>query len=561
MTEAGNGGAAPPGKPSPEKKKRAVRGARTNSGKEIPVVYRPAPGSPEETAYRERLGDPGEYPYTRGIYPTMHRGELWTMRQYAGFSTPADTNERFKFLLRNGQTGLSMAYDLPTQLGLDSDDPQAEDDVGRLGVAIDTVEDMAGVFEGIPLGEVSVSHTINSTAPAIQAFWLAAAERQGVPREKLRGTFQNDILKEYIGRGTWIFPPKPSMRLVADVIEYNAKHCPRVNAISVSATHIAETGATVAQDIAFPILNALAYIRELTARGLHVDEFVPSMSFHLSVGGGVGPFNLFESVAKLRAARRLWARLMKEKFGAKSPRTMQLKFSTGNCGSRMAAREPLNNIVRQTLFTLAAVLGGTRSINMACYDEAFEIPSDESIRTALRIQQVVAHESGAADTVDPLAGSYAVESLTDQVEEEIAAIVADYESRGGIVPFIESGEVQRLLARQAYEHQRRIASGEQVWVGVNKFTSEEKERTGAGMDLYEMDESTLARQLARLREAKRRRDASSAGRALGRLHKACGGGENVLPPLIEAAKARATVGEMTAVMRGVFGTYVEPAVV
>ncbi|MEK6710244.1 MAG: methylmalonyl-CoA mutase family protein [Nitrospinota bacterium] len=560
MTGAGNGG-APPGKPSAEKKKRALREARTNSGKEIPVVYRPRPGSPEEARYRERLGDPGEYPYTRGIYPTMYRGELWTMRQYAGFSTPADTNARFKFLLQNGQTGLSMAYDLPTQLGLDSDDPRAGDDVGRLGVAVDTVEDMAGVFEGIPLGQVSVSHTINSTAPAVLAFWLAAADRQGVPRGALRGTFQNDILKEYIGRGTWIFPPRPSMRLVADVIEYNARHCPRVNAISVSATHIAETGATVAQDIAFPILNALAYIRELAARGLHVDEFVPSMSFHLSVGGGVGPFNLLESVAKLRAARRLWARLMKEKFGARNPKTMQLKFSTGNCGSRMAAREPLNNIVRQTLFTLAAVLGGTRSINMACYDEAFEIPSDESIRTALRIQQVVAHESGSADTVDPLAGSYAVEALTDQVEEEAAAIVADYESRGGIVPFIESGEIQRLLARQAYEHQRKIASGEQVWVGVNKYTSEEEDRAGAGMDLYEMDESTLPRQLERLRAVKARRDASAVGRVLGRLHQACEGRENVVPPLIEAAEARATVGEMTAVMREVFGTYVEPAVV
>ncbi|MEE9275986.1 MAG: methylmalonyl-CoA mutase family protein [bacterium] len=557
MADSGGNG----GSPGEGAGGEGVRPARMNSGREIPVVYRPAPGGPEAARYDEKLGDPGVYPYTRGIYPTMHRGRLWTMRQYAGYSTSEDTNERFKFLLRNGQTGLSMAFDLPTQLGLDSDDPEAEDDVGRLGTAVDTLEDLTGVFEGIPLGEVSVSYTINSTAPILLAFWLAAAERQGVERSRLRGTFQNDILKEYIGRGTWIFPPRPSMRLVADVIEYNARHCPRVNAISVSATHIAETGATVAQDIAFPLLNALAYIREMLGRGHHVDDFVSTMSFHLSIGGGVGPFNLFESVAKLRAARRLWARIMKEKFGAKSPKTMQLKFSTGVCGSRMAAREPLNNIVRQTLFTLAAVLGGTRSVNMACYDEAFEIPSDESIRAALRVQQVIAHESGAADTVDPLAGSYAAEAMTDQLEEEIEAIVEDYESRGGIVPFIESGEIQRLLARQAYEHQRRIASGEQIWVGVNKHTSEEEDRTGAQMELFEMDEATLARQRERLARVKARRDASAVEARLDALRAACEGGENVVPLLIEAGKAHATVGEMTRVMRETFGAYAEPSVV
>ena len=540
------------------KKERPVRDAAYNSGKPVPVVYEP--DSPD-AAYREKLGAPGEYPYTRGIYPTMYRGSLWTMRQYAGFSTSADTNARFHFLLGNGQTGLSMAYDLPTQLGLDSDDEAAQDDVGRLGVAVDTARDMADVFEGIPLDRVSVSHTINSTAAIIQAFWLIAAERQGVALDKLRGTFQNDMLKEYIGRGTWIFPPRPSMRLVADIIEYNAKHCPRVNAVSVSATHIAETGATLAQDVAFPILNALAYIRELTGRGLHVDDFVPTMSFHLSVGGGVGPFNLLESIGKLRAARRIWARTMKEKYGAKNPRTMQLKFSTGNCGSRMAAREPLNNIVRQTLYTLAAVLGGTRSVNMACFDEAFEIPSDESIRTALRIQQVIAHESGVADTVDPLAGGYAVEAVTDQVEEEIQAIVDDYESRGGIVPFIESGEIQRLLARQAYEHQRKIAEGEQVWVGVNKFTSEEEDRMSAGEGLYEADDSALEKQMARLAEVKAARDAGEVADQLEKLARACESKDNLVPYLMEAARARLTVGEMTGVMRGVFGAYVEPSVV
>ena len=539
-------------------KERPLRPAAYNSGKPVPVVY--GPDAPD-AAYREKLGAPGEYPYTRGIYPTMYRGSLWAMRQYAGFSTSADTNARFRFLLENGQTGLSMAYDLPTQLGLDSDDEAARDDAGRLGVAVDTAEDMAAVFEGIPLDLVSVSHTINSTAAVMAAFWLLAAEAQGVAREKLRGTFQNDMLKEYIGRGTWIFPPRPSMRLVADLIEYNARHCPRVNAVSVSATHIAETGATLAQDVAFPLLNALAYIRELATRGLHVDDFVPTMSFHLSVGGGVGPFNLFKSIGKLRAARRIWARTMKEKYGAKNPKTMQLRFSTGNCGSRMAAREPLNNIVRQTLFTLAAVLGGTRSVNMACFDEAFEIPSEESIRTALRIQQVIAHESGVADTVDPLAGSYALESVTDQVEEEIQAIVDDYESRGGIVPFIESGEIQRLLARQAYEHQRRIASGEQAWVGVNKFASGEDDRMSEGEGLHEADASVLERQRARLEEAKAARDPAEVEARLEKLRRACESGENLMPVLIEAARARLTVGEMTDVMRGVFGAYAEPSVV
>lgn len=539
-------------------KERPLRPAAYNSGKPVPVVY--GPDAPD-AAYREKLGAPGEYPYTRGIYPTMYRGSLWAMRQYAGFSTSADTNARFRFLLENGQTGLSMAYDLPTQLGLDSDDEAARDDAGRLGVAVDTAEDMAAVFEGIPLDRVSVSHTINSTAAVMAAFWLLAAEAQGVAREKLRGTFQNDMLKEYIGRGTWIFPPRPSMRLVADLIEYNARHCPRVNAVSVSATHIAETGATLAQDVAFPLLNALAYIRELATRGLHVDDFVPTMSFHLSVGGGVGPFNLFKSIGKLRAARRIWARTMKEKYGAKNPKTMQLRFSTGNCGSRMAAREPLNNIVRQTLFTLAAVLGGTRSVNMACFDEAFEIPSEESIRTALRIQQVIAHESGVADTVDPLAGSYALESVTDQVEEEIQSIVDDYESRGGIVPFIESGEIQRLLARQAYEHQRRIASGEQAWVGVNKFASGEDDRMSEGEGLHEADASVLERQRARLEEAKAARDPAEVEARLEKLRRACESGENLMPVLIEAARARLTVGEMTDVMRGVFGAYAEPSVV
>lgn len=541
------------------KKDPPLRAAAYNSGKPVPVLYGPDAPSPQ---YLEKVGAPGAYPYTRGIYPTMYRGALWTMRQYAGFSTSADTNARFRFLLENGQTGLSMAYDLPTQLGLDSDAEEARDDVGRLGVAVDTVDDMIGVFEGIPLERVSVSHTINSTAAIIEAFWLLAAEGQGASRERLRGTFQNDMLKEYIGRGTWIFPPRPAMRLVADLIEYNARHCPRVNAISVSATHIAETGATLAQDVAFPILNALAYIRELTARGLHVDDFVPAMSFHLSVGGGVGPFNLFESVGKLRAVRRIWARLMREGYGAKNPRTMQMRFSTGNCGSRMAAREPLNNIVRQTLFTLAAVLGGTRSVNMACFDEAFEIPSEESIRTALRIQQVIAHESGVADTVDPLAGSFALEAVTDQVEEEILAIIEDYESRGGIVPFIESGEIQKLLARQAYEHQRRISSGEQPWVGVNRFASEDAaDRMGAGEGLHETDESTLERQKARLAEVKAARDQGEADAWLEKLGKACESRENLLPCLMGAARARLTVGEMTEVMRGAFGVYREPSVV
>ncbi len=538
-----------------------ARDYRYNSGEEIPPLYGPEGGLSDPARYAEKLGDPGEYPYTRGIHPDMYRGRLWTMRQYAGYATSADTNARFKYLLENGQTGLSMAFDLPTQLGLDSDDPAAEDDVGRLGAAIDTLEDMEGVFAGIPLDGVSVSFTINATAPILFAMWLAAAERQGVAPGALRGTFQNDILKEYIGRGTWIFPPRPSLRLAADLIEYSAANCPRVNAVSVSGTHIAESGATLAQDVAFPILNGLAYIREMAGRGHRVDGFVPAMSFHLAVGGGVGPFHFFETVAKLRAARRYWAGLMKEKFGAKNPKTLQLKFSTGICGSRMAAREPLNNIVRQTLYTLAAVLGGTRSVNMACYDEAFEIPSDESIRAALRVQQIIAHESGVPETADPFGGSYELEALTDRLEGEIAAIVEEYEARGGIVPFIESGEIQGLLARQAYAHQKRIEAGEVAWVGVNKYADEGEDRPPAGMKLFEAEADTRSRQLEGLRRARERRDPAGADAALERLRADCVSGENVVPALLGACRAGATVGEATGVMRGVFGTYTEPSAV
>jgi methylmalonyl-CoA mutase N-terminal domain/subunit len=532
-------------------KKKGPREAYTSFGEPVKVSYGPKdlPGFD----YEQDLGDPGAYPFTRGIYPTMYRSQLWTMRPYAGLATAEETNERFKFLLKSGQTGLSLAFDLPTQLGMDSDDPPARYDVGKLGVAVDTLDDMERLFDGIPLDKMSTSFTINSTAAIILAMYVLVGKKQGVSPEALRGTVQNDILKEYVARGTWIFPPKPSMRLIADTIEYCINHIPRFNPISVSATHLCEYGARAEQSVSLPFLNALAYIEEVLKRGYSVDQIAPLIVFHMAVGGR--NFHLFEDVAKLRAARRLWARLMKERYGAQNPESMRLKFSTGALGGGMTAAEPLNNITRGALFGLAAVLAGTRSLNMGCFDEAYAIPSDLAIRTALRVQQILAYETGVTDTVDPLAGSYYVESLTNQMEERMRKTMADYESRGGIVKAIEEGALQRDLARQSYELQEKISRGEKVLVGVNRFTSKEEEKP---IEVYRANPKIRDAQIAKLKEVRAKRDSKKVQEALAALRQAAEKGENIFPTLFPAVEARATVGEIISALKQVFGEYQEP---
>ncbi|MBW2307943.1 MAG: methylmalonyl-CoA mutase [Deltaproteobacteria bacterium] len=529
----------------------SLRDARTSYGEEVQVFY--GPDDLKAFDYHRDLGNPGEYPYTRGIYPDMYRGKLWTIRQYAGQASSEETNSRFKFLLQSGQTGLSIAFDLPTQLGLDSDDPLAEDDVGKLGVAVDTLADMERIFEGIPLDRVSTSFTINSTASIILAMYIIVGEKQGVPPEKLRGTLQNDILKEYIARGTWVFSPGPSLRLIGDTIEYCCRNIPRFNPISVSGTHICEYGATAAQTIALTILNAIVYIREALRRGFDIDEIAPLIVFHQPVGG-IG-YHFFEDIAKLRAGRRLWARIMKEQFNARKPESMRFKFSTGGMGSGMTTAQPLNNIARETLYALAAVLAGTRSLNMACFDEAYAIPSDLAIRTAVRVQQIIAHESGVTDTVDPLAGSYYIEHMTTELEKQILDFMEVLEAMGGVVKAIESGYLQRTLARQSYELQRKIATEEFPLVGVNCFITEEEEKD---LQVYRMDPATRDRQVQRLREVKNRRDQTAVNRALENLEEAAGSTEYLMPFIFEAVRSYATVGEIIRAMQKKFGVFKEP---
>jgi len=506
--------------------------------------------------YKEKLNDPGEYPFTRGVYSTMYRSSLWTMRQYSGQSTSESTNERFKYLLKNGQTGLSLAFDLPTQIGLDSDMPLAEDDVGKLGVAVDSLEDFERIFDGIALDQISTSFTINATAPIILAMYILVARKQGVDPKRLRGTIQNDILKEYIARGTWIFPPEPSIKLVGDLVEYCNKEIPRFNAISVSGTHILEYGANTVQAVALAISIAEVYIREVLKRGSHIDEIAPLFSFHLPIGGR--DFNFFEDIARLRGARRYWAKLMKEKYGAKDKRSLQFRFSTGGMGGGLTAEQPLNNIARASIYAMAAVFSGTRSLNLACFDEVYAIPSDLAIRTSLRVQQILANETGVADVVDPLGGSYYVEKLTDEMEAKIGEIIGKIESDGGIVKLIESGAIQRELAMQSYAIQKRISSGEKVLVGVNKFKVKEEERD---LEVYKTDPETIHRQLQRLKAVKESRDQGKVESALKELESAAVRGDNLVPYLFGPLTAKATVGEIIDTLKKIYGTFKEPTTV
>ncbi len=521
------------------------REVQTDSGIEIRRVYR-------REDVKADPPDPGEYPFTRGIYPTMYRGKIWTMRQYAGFGTARETNARFRYLLEQGQTGLSVAFDLPTQLGLDADDPRAFGEVGRVGVAISSLEDMEVLFEGIPLDRVSTSMTINAPAAALLLLYELVAERQGVPAEALQGTIQNDILKEYVARGTYIFPPQPSMRLVVDIFRYCRAHIPRWNTISISGYHIREAGATAVQEIAFTLANGIAYVEAAREAGLEVDEFAPRLSFFFNAHN-----NLFEEVAKFRAARRLWARIMRERFGARDPRSMMLRFHTQTAGCTLTSQQPLNNIVRVTVQTLAAVLGGTQSLHTNSFDEALALPTEAAATVALRTQQIVAYESGVADTADPLGGSYFVEALTDEIEARAAALIAEIDRRGGAVAAIEQGFVQRAIADSAYAYQQAIESGAKTVVGVNRFQMAEEPVRPA---ILRVDESVQAEQIERVRRLRARRDGAAVQRALAELEAAARGTDNLLYPMKEALRRYATLGEVFGVLRRIFGEYRAPTI-
>ncbi len=512
----------------------------------IPVGPMYAPDDLPEFDYLEDLGFPGEYPYTRGVQPTMYRGRLWTMRQYAGYATAQETNGRFRYLLSQGQTGLSVAFDLPTQLGYDADHPLAEGEVGRVGVSICSLADMEALFDGIPLDKVSTSMTINAPAAVLMAAYIAVARKQGIPSSTLTGTVQNDILKEYVARGTYIYPPRPSMRLVIDILRYCSEHLPQWNTISISGYHIREAGATAVQEVAFTLANAVAYVDAAIDAGLKVDDFAPRLSFFFGAHN-----NLFEEVAKFRAARRIWARMMRERFGAQDPRSMHLRFHTQTDGSTLTVQQPDNNVVRVTLQALSAVLGGTQSLHTNSRDEALGLPTAQSVQIALRTQQIIAHESGVADTVDPLAGSYYVEYLTEEIERRVADYLRQIDDLGGILAAIERGFVQREIQDSAYATQRAIERGEQVVVGVNQFAAAEEQQ----LDMLRVDPLVERAQREKLTQLRCTRDGEQVKRTLATLREGVMGDANAMPLILDCIEAYATLGEICDVMREVFGEY------
>lgn len=501
----------------------------------------------EDFDYGEKLGFPGQYPFTRGVQPTMYRGRLWTMRAYAGFATAEETNARYKYLLEAGQTGLSVAMDLPTQIGLDSDHELSHGEVGKVGVAIDSLADMEALFDGIPLDKVSTSMTINGPAAVLLAMYVAVAEKQGVKPEALKGTIQNDILKEYIARGTYIFPPRPSMRLITDTFEYCSKNIPKWNTISVGAYHIREAGASEVQEIAFAFANAMAYIDAAIKAGQKVDDFAPGISWIFTAG-----LDFFGEVAKFRAARRLWARIMKERYGASVPKAQMLRVHVHTAGSVLTAQQPLNNVVRITWQALSAVLGGIQSMACCAYDEAIALPTEESATLALRTQQLLAYESGVTDTIDPLAGSYYIETLTDKIEKEAYDYIDKIDRMGGAVAAIEKGYMQQEMAAHAYEYQHEVELGKRTVIGVNKFNDSKKL---AEQDVLTADLSVGERQIARLEKMKAARYNEAVKAALEKLREAAKGTENLMPYLIDAVKTYATLGEICGVLREEFGEY------
>jgi len=518
----------------------------TSAGIPIEPLYTPAHVAGLD--FERDLGWPGEYPFTRGPYPTMYRGRPWTMRQYAGYGTAAETNQRFHYLLSQGTTGLSVAFDLPTQLGYDSDHPLARGEVGRVGVAIDTLADMETLFAGIPLDRVSTSMTINAPAAILLAMYIAVGKRQGVPPEKLSGTVQNDILKEYLARGTYIFPPRPSLRLVVDLFEYCQEHVPRWNVISISGYHIREAGANAVQEVAFTLANGIAYVSEAVRRGLDVNRFAPRLSFFFNAH-----MHLFEEVAKFRAARRLWAEIMRDRFGATDPKAWALRFHTQTAGSALTAQQPEVNIIRVAYQALAAALGGTQSLHTSAFDEALALPSEDASRIAVRTQQVLAHETGVTDVIDPLGGSYFIESLTETIRQRAMEYIRRIDELGGAVRAIETRFMQREIEESSYRWQQQVESGERVIVGVNRY------RTEGGQEpaLLQVDEAQEQAQIGRLAQVRRDRDPAAVASALARVRQAAEGEENLMPHLIHAVEAYASVGEICAVLREVFGEHRE----
>jgi methylmalonyl-CoA mutase N-terminal domain/subunit len=522
----------------------------TWSGLEVPDLATPASVHPR---YREDLGLPGEYPFTRGVQPTMYRGKLWTMRMFAGFGTPEQTNARFKYLLAEGQTGLSTAFDFPTLMGYDSDSPRSLGEVGMCGVAVDTLRDMEVLFDGIPLDKVTTSMTINGPAIVLLAFYVALADKRGISRKLIGGTVQNDALKEFMAQHAWLVPPRPAMRIVTDMIEFSSREVPRWNSVSISGYHIREAGSTAAQELAFTLADGLAYVESCMARGLDVDSFAPRLSFFFDVHN-----DFFEEIAKFRAARRMWARFMKERYGAKKAESMKLRTHAQTAGVSLTAQQPYNNVVRVALQAMAAVLGGTQSLHTNSLDETYALPTEESVTIALRTQQIIAHESGAANTIDPLGGSWFVEWMTDELEREALAYIRRIDELGGMVDAIEKGYPQREIAASAYRHQREVDASERVMVGVNRFATQVGGEEKA-IPLLRIDEEVQRTQVRNLATVKANRDKDKVASALAAVREAARGKDNLMPPIIGAASAYCTEQEICDVLREVMGTYTDPA--
>jgi methylmalonyl-CoA mutase N-terminal domain/subunit len=532
---------------------------RLNSAQQRDGLFTTVSGEPVKPLYTEEdlpgdqasIGLPGQFPFTRGVYPSMYRGRLWTMRQFAGFGTAEETNERFRYLLDHGQTGLSTAFDMPSLMGHDSDHPRSLGEVGREGVAVDVLDDMETLFRGIPVDEVSVSMTINAPAAVMLAFYVVAAERRGIPPEALAGTIQADILKEYIAQKEWCFPIDPAMRLVGDMIEWAAGHMPRWHPISISGYHIREAGSTAAQELAFTLKDGLTYVEQAIARGLDVDDFAPRLSFFFNA-----QIDLFEEVAKYRAARRIWARELRDRFGARDERSWLMRFHTQTAGVSLTAQQPLNNIIRTTIEALAGVLGGTQSLHTNSYDEALALPTEEAVRVALRTQQVIAHESGVTNTIDPLGGAYLVEAMTDEMERQAYDYFAKIDELGGMVEAVKHNFPQREIADAAFAYQREVDEGRRVVVGVNAFQEEGEEP----LEILRIDPGLERKQIDRLETTRAKRDAAAVERALAHLREQAAGAANLMPALLDAARAHATEGEIVEALQAVFGTYTEAPV-
>jgi methylmalonyl-CoA mutase N-terminal domain/subunit len=530
----------------PEEPKEVI----LESGIKVKPVY--GPGDIKDIDFEKEIGQPGDYPFTRGIHPLMYRQQPWTMRQYSGFASAKETNQRFKWLLEQGQTALNVAFDLPTQLGLDSDDPRAEGEVGRVGMAIDSLKDLEDAFEDIPIDKISTSLTINPVASVMLAMYLVVAEKHGVPWEQIRGTTQNDILKEYVGRGTWIFPVEPSIRLIVDMVEFCSKNVPKFNPFSVCGYHIRESGATPAQEMAYAFEIAISYIEHILKRGLKIDDFAGRIAFNFDIHG-----NLWEQVAKFRAGRRLWAKIIKERFGAKNPRSMTLRMIAGGGGGGLTIEEPENNIVRGAYYALISALSGTQTMALCSYDEAYTIPSKKAAKISLRTMQILADEMGLCDTVDPLAGSYYIEWLTNEIEKKIVEWMEKVEEKGGMIKAVESGYIQEEVSYQAYLYEKGIQSGEIIKIGVNKYVTKEEEDRQVEFHPFNLD--AAENQKKRLQEVKAARDQKNVTQALAELKRAAQSNENLMPYILKAVKCYATLGEITKIFKEVFGEFKEPA--